>query len=306
MAVIISPLTENFGAVVSGMRLARLSDADWTSVHKAFLKYAVLIFPEQHLTPEEQSRFALRIGDIESLVPGHNVPSVPLSNITADGSLAAPGSRLFKVLHGNEGWHTDSTYMPLASKASLLSAQIVPSSGGETEWADMRAAYASLDDNQKKEIDNLSAYHSLYYSQAMAGFSHETGDGYGYHDKGMPLRPLVKVHPETGQKALYTGRHAFGIPGMEDNVSKALLTELIEHACQPPRLYKHNWQPGDIAMWDNRCLLHRARPYDTKESRVMLATRIAGDPNTELAPTFADNLASGFQPTSVNNQGRRG
>ena len=190
--------------------------------------------------------------------------------------------------------------MPIASKAALLSAQKVPSDGGETEWADMRAAYDALDTLTKAKIENLSAYHSLFYSQAEMGYEHQIGDGYGYHDKGSPLRTLVKTHPETGRKALYTGRHAHAIPGMHAEDSKNLLEKLLQSACQAPRVYRHKWHAGDIAMWDNRCLLHRARPYDMTKARVMRATRIIGDPATEQAATFVDNFAPEISPITSN------
>ena len=188
----------------------------------------------------------------------------------------------------------DSTYMPLAAKAGVLSAKIVPPSGGETELADMRAAYDSLDENTKIEIEHLSAYHSLYQSQAKNGYIVKTGTGYGYHTQGAPLRPLVKKHPVTGRNALCIGRHAYKIPGMTDEDALALLEELLENACQAPRIYKHQWCPGDLIIWDNRCVLHRACPYDVSQPRVLQASRISGDPKTEFANTGADDLASGF------------
>ena len=192
----------------------------------------------------------------------------------------------------------DSTYMPLAAKAGVLSAKTVPPTGGETELADMRAAYDALDENTKIEIEQLSAYHSLYQSQAKNGYIVKTGTGYGYHTQGAPLRPLVKKHPVTGRNALCIGRHAYKIPGMEDEDAYALLEKLLENACQTPRIYKHQWAPGDLMIWDNRCVLHRACPYDVYQPRVLQASRISGDPKTEFANTGADDLASGFDGVS--------
>ena len=147
---------------------------------------------------------------------------------------------------GNEGWHTDSSYMRLSAKASVLSAHVVPSHGGETEWADMRAAYDALDDAMRARIAGLSAYHSLRYSQARIGHVAAVGSSYGFHDEQPPLRPLVKVHPETGRAALYIGRHAYGIPGLDPDESEALLDDLVAFACQAPRVYTHSWTPGDV------------------------------------------------------------
>ena len=140
----------------------------------------------------------------------------------------------------------------------------------------------------------------LYASQAKMGFVVETGAGYGYHDKGAPLRPLVKVHPVSGRKTLCIGRHAYRIPGMDDGEAEALLDDLLDNACQPPRVYRHEWTVGDLLVWDNRCVLHRARPYNVAEPRVLQATRIAGDPASELAETRPDERASAFNPVSHN------
>jgi alpha-ketoglutarate-dependent taurine dioxygenase len=188
-----------------------------------------------------------------------------------------------QVMRGNEGWHTDSSYMSLAAKASVLSAHTVPTRGGETEWADMRAAYAALDEATRARIEKLSAYHSLKHSQALIGHDDPDKNFYGFHDGDPPLRPLVKVHPVTGVPALYIGRHAYGIPGLEAAKSERLLDDLLAHACRPPRIYTHRWQPGDIVIWDNRCVLHRARPYAHSEVRTRRHTRIAGDPASEFA-----------------------
>jgi alpha-ketoglutarate-dependent taurine dioxygenase len=174
--------------------------------------------------------------------------------------------------------------MPLAAKASVFSAHVVPPLGGQTEWADMRAAYDELDDETTEKIADLAAYHSLYFSQAKIGHEVAAGSGYGFHREDTPLRPLVKVHPATGRKSLFIGRHAYGIPGLEEAESEKLLADLLTFACQPPRTHMHDWVAGDIVVWDNRCVLHRARPYDHDgAARVMRHTRIAGDPSTEMA-----------------------
>ena len=190
--------------------------------------------------------------------------------------------------------------MPLAAKASVLSAQVVPAADGETEWADMRAAYDALDEATRRRIAGLSAHHSLYHSQAQIGHVVQTGAGYGFHTKGAPLRPLVKIHPVTGRPALFIGRHAHAIPGLDEAESEKLLSDLVDFACRPPRTYAHRWQPGDVVIWDNRCVLHRARPYDYRQPRVMRHTRVAGDPATELAPTDRDVRAVAYEPSASN------
>src|SRR5262249_42064483 len=227
--------------VITELALARMDDATWKTVERTFHDYAVLVFPGQHLTEDEQVAFANRFGDIELLASDPAQKAVALSNQKPDGSAFGADEYRFKSLRGNEGWHTDSSYMPLAAKASVLSAQVVPSTAGETEWADMRAAYDALDEATRRRIAGLSAYHSLYHSQAKIGHVVETGAGYGFHAKGAPLRPLVKVHPVTGRPALFIGRHAYAIPGLTEIESEKLLSDLLDLACRPPRTYAHRW-----------------------------------------------------------------
>ena len=268
----IEPLDATLGAVVTEVRLAELTDAAWEEIEAAFHEHAVLVFPEQHLTTEEQVAFARRFGEIEELFPGYD--AVPISTVDRDGTVMAPDHPVMQVVRGNQGWHTDSTYMPVSAKASVLSAQVVPADGGETEWADMRAAYDDLDDATRERVGVLSAHHSIAYSQAKAGF--DTGFGYGM-EVPPQLRPLVKVHPATGRPALFIGRHAHAIPGLPAEESDALLDDLLACACQPPRVHRHRWRPGDVVVWDNRCVLHRARPWDLTEPRSMVHTRIKGE-----------------------------
>ena len=300
MTPTISPLDATLGATVTGIDLADLDGAAWKAVEDAFHQHALLVFPGQRLSDDEQAAFASRFGEIELLTEDPQAKAVPISNRKPDGSVLGPDERRYMQLRGNEGWHTDSSYMPLAAKASVLCARVVPSAGGETEWADMRAAYDALDEDTRARVEALSAHHSIYYSQRKIGHVVPTGAGYGYHTKGAPLRPLVKVHPVTGRKALFIGRHAYGIPGLEESESEKLLADLVDFACRTPRVYTHRWQRDDVIIWDNRCVLHRARPYDYSEARVMRHTRIAGDPATELAATGGDMLASDFVPSASN------
>jgi alpha-ketoglutarate-dependent taurine dioxygenase len=277
----ITPTAATIGATITGVDLAALDEAEWQTIRRAFLDYAVLFFPRQHLDSAAQLAFARRFGEIEVLVEG--MTTIPISNKGADGKFLEVDSDRMKLLRGNEGWHTDSSYMPLAAKASVLSAQVIPREGGETEWADARAAYDALDEATKARIAHLNAYHSYFYSQAKMGHRVEVGAGYGFFDGEPPLRPLVKVHPETGRPALFIGRHASRIPGTDDAEAERLLDSLMAFTCQPPRTYTHHWQAGDVAVWDNRCVLHRARPYDYGKERVLMHTRIKGDPATESA-----------------------
>jgi alpha-ketoglutarate-dependent taurine dioxygenase len=300
MAITLKPVSPTFGAVITGVDLAVLDDATWAEIHAAFLTYGVLVFPGQHLDSDAQGRFARRFGKVEQMSPRGETPTFAIANIKPDGSLAQPSDYQYQILKGNEGWHTDSTYMPLASKAAMLSALVLPPAGGETEFADMRAAWDALSPDMQRKLEGLQAYHSLYYSQSRQGFIHDTDHLYGLHDKGAPLRPVVKVHPETGRKSIYTGRHAHDIVGMTPAESEKFLDELLSWACQPPRTYKHHWTIGDLVVWDNRCLMHRACPYDPKYPRHLRGSRISGEPESELAATFADPRAAAFNPADHN------
>ena len=300
MTITVMPIDATLGAIVNEVDLSKLTDEEWAQIHTAFLQYGVLVFPGQNLDEEAQSAFALRFGNVEQLSPQQKGATIEFTNRKEDGSLAAPDEERYKLMKGNEGWHTDSTYMPLASKAAMLYALVVPPEGGETEFADMRASWDALDVETQAKLETLSAYHSLYYSQAQAGFTHKTDHLYGFHDKGAPLRPVIKTHPETGRKSIYTGRHAHDIPGMSQEESTALLDNLMKNACQPPRVYTHSWIVGDLVVWDNRCLMHRARPFAMRFPRVLRASRISGEPNTELAPTIADPRADSYHSTTSN------
>ena len=275
----VEPIDASFGAVVSGLKLATLDEATFRELYDCWLEYALLIFPDQHLSNEEQVAFAKRFGELES--------EGPISNLNQDGSVRVEDDSdpFIQLLKGNMGWHHDSTYMDVQAKGAVFTAHAVPSERGETGWADMRAAYEALDPALRERVAELSAYHSLTQSQCAAGFDPTKSDliGYDFKNEVPKLRPLVKVHPETGRPNLVIGRHAYGIPGLESAESERLLRELADFACQPPRIYHHPWTAGDAVLWDNRRLMHQARPWDMREPRVMYHARIAGDPKSEFA-----------------------
>lgn len=273
---------KTFGAVVTNVRLPELTDDEFKVIHAAFLKYGFLVFPGQFLTEQQNIDFGKRFGELE-------FGALPMANQekNEDGSFGDVidfNTQRMRTNVGNETWHTDSTYMPISSKCAMLSAVTVPQEGGETQLADTRAAYAALDEETRAKIANLSAYHSTQFSQAR-----DIGDfppqepGTIYHGEAY-LRPLVKVHPETGVPNLFVGRHAFGIPGLSREESRALLDQLLQFiVSDPARVYTHHWSPGDTLFWDNRALLHRACPYDYSQPRTLIGTRVAGDPAFELA-----------------------
>lgn len=279
----ISPLNASFGAAVTSVKLTDIDDESFRQLYDAWLQYSLLVFPAQHFDNEQQIAFAKRFGALEPKLELYE-----FSNIKEDGSLRTGNEDdMIKVLKGNMSWHQDSTYMPVQAKGAVFRADVVPSSGGETGWTDMTAAYDALDDAMRVRVEALSARHSLVHSQRKVGFTHKEEDseymGYGMDQAGAPLRPLVKIHPETGRKSLAVGRHAYGVPGLSETESRALLDELVEFACRDPRMYHHIWEPGDAVIWDNRCLMHQACPWDMSEPRVTFHTRLAGDPVHEFA-----------------------
>ncbi len=279
-----------FGAVVTDVKLPSLSEEEFKEIHAAFLKYGFLVFPGQHLTDEENVAFGERFGKLE-----FGALAIANQEKHEDGTYGKVldlRTRRMRTNVGNEAWHTDSTYWPISSKCAMLSAVAVPTEGGETELADTRDAYAALDQAMKDRIEGLSAYHSTQYSQANdVGDFPAQKEGTIYHGEAY-LRPLVKTHSETGVKNLFIGRHAFGIPGLDRQESRALLKELMDFVVSDERrVYTHEWQVGDTLLWDNRALLHRARPYDYSQPRVVTATRIAGDPEAELSYHPEDSRA---------------
>ena len=279
MTMQVRPLNATFGAEIENLDLNDLSDDEFSALYEAWLEYSFLLFRGQNLTTDQQIEFAKRFGKLE-------FDLFELSNVKEDGSLReGDDDDMVKILKGNMGWHHDSTYMPVQAKGAVFSAHVVPSSGGETGWADMSAAYDALDDSLKDRIAGLSAHHSLVYSQQKVGFKQKEKDseymGYGFDQSDAKLRPLVKTHSETGRKTLTIGRHAHAIPGLDEAESEKLLDELVDFACQRPRIYQHKWSPGDVVVWDNRNLMHQACPWDMREKRVMFHTRIAGDPEHE-------------------------
>jgi len=277
----VEPLPATFGARITDIEIAQLDSAGFDALYKAWLEYGLLVFPGQHLSKEEQVAFARRFGELE-------IEIVPISNVDSNGAIKPHDDDSVKILKGNMGWHFDSTYMPVQAMGAVFSAHVVPKKDGQTGWADMRAGYDALDDTTKAKIENLSAYHSLYYSQAKLGFAANKRDdfsSYGFDDQDPPLRPLVKIHPKTGRRVLLLGRHAHAIPGMSAAESEDFIRELSEFTCQAPRVYHHDWTPGDVVLWDNRCLMHQARPWDLNEPRVMFHSRIAGEQSSEFAPS---------------------
>ena len=281
----VEPLNKSFGAKVYDLRIPELGTEQLDAIYSLWLKYALLIFPEQNLNNDQQIKFAKNFGALEFDLS-------PISNVRGDGSIRdANDDDIVKSLRGNMEWHHDSTYMPIQAKGAVFTAHTVPSKGGETGWADMRAAYDNLSENMKNKIEDLSAFHSYEWSQKER-FGHKDPkvsefNSYGFDIDPKPLRPLVKTHSETGRKCLTIGRHINKIPGMSDLEAQNLAKELEQHACSNDNwVYHHSWTEGDAVIWDNRCLMHQACMWDLNEARVMYHSRIEGDPIAEAAANY--------------------
>lgn len=275
----IEPGPGTLGAVVSGVRLAALEANEWRAIEAAFHEHAVLVFPGANLTEAEHLAFSRRFGRLERTLSQRTPrPEISLlSNVDRAGAVARPDDKLGLFLKGNRAWHTDSSFKVVGAKASLLRAVEVPSEGGDTEWADMRAAWEALDAATQQRLEGLAAVHSYAWSQGRQ-VGGETILTQTEWDALPPVEhPVVGVHPATGRKSLYVGRHASHVVGMAEDAGRALLRRLTAEACQPPRLFRHRWGAGDLVLWDNRCVLHRGHPWPFEQRRVMERTTVAGD-----------------------------
>jgi len=268
MSITISPVTPNFAAEVGDVNLARLAEADLAEIKEAFWKYAVLVFPEQHLTEDQHLAFARHFGPVETdrvldqKVTPHRLDQsfADISNLTPDGKIWAEDSRQRMYKAGNKLWHTDSSFKRLPGLASLLYSRTVAPVGGHTEFADQRAAYDALPAEIKAKLKGLVAEHSIATSRRKSGFTEFN------EDEGRRLPPvpqaLTRTIPQSGRKSLYVASHAGRIFGMPDAEGRALIDELIAHTTQRQFVYTHRWRPNDLVMWDNRCTMHRGTDYD--------------------------------------------
>ncbi len=277
MGLEITPTDATLAATVCGVNLAQLDDTTFEVIEDAWHEHGVLIFPEQHLDNEAHLAFTRRFGALEQSIRRTRTTGISnLSNVQADGSVAPPSSLQARFLVGNTYWHSDSSYKRVGAKASILAAHVVPTEGGETEWADMRAAYDALDDDRKAWLDDKIAVHDYAFSHApYGGLEILNKDELSHLD---PVEhPVVRIHPATGRKILFVGRHASHILGEDLEESRKLLADLTEQGAQPPRIYKHTWVAGDIVIWDNRCVLHRGHHWPEDQPRTMVRTTVAGD-----------------------------
>jgi len=278
MAITVSPVHPHIGAEVAGLDLSRpIDDSTVRELWHAIDRHAVLVFHDQRVTDEQLRIFAGRFGDLEigrsAAAGGRRRLKFPeigdISNLDEDSRVRARDDRRRLDSLGNRLWHTDASYMPVPVVLGMLFAVTVPPpspfGGGETEFADMRAAYDALTEAQKAAVDELIVEHDVFWSRGQIGF---TEFAPGEREKYPPSRQrLVRRHPGSGRKTLYLSAHASHIVGMPVPEGRLLLNDLTEHAIQRQFVYSHKWRAGDLVIWDNRDTMHRGRPHDEMQPR---------------------------------------
>jgi alpha-ketoglutarate-dependent 2,4-dichlorophenoxyacetate dioxygenase len=283
MTLDIRPLHPLFAAEAGGVDLRQApSEALVAAIDRAMNQYAVLVFRGQKLTQDEQIAFSSAFGTLDiglaklSKTKGRlDYPElIDISNVARDGSIAPSGDKRIAGALANQLWHSDSSFQAVPGKYSMLSAVTLPGASvlgaGETEYADMRAAYDALDDAMKARLEGLVAEHFALYSRIWLGDEDWTDE----QKRGMPpVRwKIVRTHPGSGRKSLFLGSHANRILGWPVPEGRMFLLDLLEHATQRQFVYAHPWRPGDLVIWDNRCTLHRGRPYDMTRRRELRRT----------------------------------
>ena len=269
MAITVCPVTPNFAAEIGDVDLsAPLAPSDVADIKAAFAAYAVLIFPDQHLSQDQHLDFARHFGPLETTIALHRKDAqlrvrkefADVSNLDPENKVWGKDSRQRMFQLGNRLWHTDSSFKRLPALASLLYARSIPPVGGHTEFADERAAYDALPEATKRRLDALVVEHSIFTSRAKLGFSDFSDE----ERAGLPPVPqvLVRTLPDSGRKSLYLASHAGRIFGMPEADGRALIDELVAHATQRQFIYTHRWRVHDLVIWDNRCTMHRGADFD--------------------------------------------
>ena len=269
MSITVNAITPSFAAEVYDLDLTQaVSEKDFEDIRQAFWTYAVLVFPDQVLTQDQQLAFSARFGPIETertLDPKATSSRfsgafADISNLNSEGRIWGETSRQRMYKLGNRLWHTDSSFKRLPSLTSLLYATTVVPIGGHTEFADQRAAYDAQPQAKKKQLEGLIAEHWIRHSRLRTGFSEFNED----EQKRLPPVPqlLVRTIPQNQRKSLYVASHAGRIYGMPDAEGRALIDELIAHTTQRQFVYTHRWRASELVMWDNRCTMHRGTDFD--------------------------------------------
>ena len=304
MTLTIRPLTPVFAAEVSGVACRHpLSEAEVAEIRRAMDEHAVLVFRDQRLSDEEQLRFSLQFGELERKLGSNAIQGTApcpihfrtaqeartlgpgladFSNVDRAGAPLSRQSRAYLFKLADRLWHSDSSFRAVPASWSILTGHAIPSWGGNTEFADMRAAHDAMDPRWLAEIADLVCHHSQMYSRGKIGFdelSEEERIAFA------PVRHrLVRVHPSSGRASLFLSSHAGAIEGMSIPEARLLLAELAEFATQARFVYSHPWRLHDLVMWDNQSTMHRGTRFDPTEPRDIRQTRLAG-PGPTIAPT---------------------
>ena len=276
MSITVTPTHPEFVAEISGVDVAKpLSPNDRQTIEDAINRYAVVVFRGQTLDDDRQVAFAGNFGPIESSALKlrhrdikHRIASsqvADISNLDGDGNVMKPDARRRLDGLANRLWHTDASFRAVPGGLSMLYAHVIPDEGGDTEFADMRAAYDALPEAKKKELEGLVAEHSIWRSREQLGVVQYTDE----ERASLPPVPqrVVRTHPGSHRKTLYLAAHASHIIGLPVADGRLIILDLIEHATQPRFVHAHRWAKGDLVIWDNRCTMHRARPFDTTKVR---------------------------------------
>jgi len=295
MALHLSPLHPLFAAEVRGIDLRQTPDAaGCAEIHRAMDRYAVLVFRDQRLDDDQQMGFGAALGPLEQTrgvvdahkhrLKHHNMADI--SNIDVDGNLLAADDRRRMFNLGNQLWHSDSSFKATPALYSMLHARLIPPEGGETEFADMRAAWDALPQRLKDEVKDLVTEHSLLFSRGKLGFADYTDQE--RQDFAPVQQRLVRWHPGSGRHSIYLSSHIGTVLGWPTPEAMAMIRWLEEFATQRPFVYTHHWRQHDLVIWDNRSTMHRARPYADKTfARDMRRVTL-----TDVAPTLAQRMAA--------------
>jgi alpha-ketoglutarate-dependent 2,4-dichlorophenoxyacetate dioxygenase len=285
MPLTVTPLTPVFGAEVSGVDIATpLDDATFGTIRDAFDAHLVLVFRNQDMTDAAQVAFSERFGPLERTAgvnPAAGTPFARQSNLDIKtGAVIPPDDRRMFYQKANMLWHSDSTFKAVTSLCSILSARVVPEEGGATEFASTRAAYESLSDARKAEIEDLIVEHDFSYSRSLVGFTFTAEE----EAKFPPVRHrLVRVNRHTGRRSVMIGAHAKCIVGWPEDKSRALLDDLQARASRPENTHRHDWKLGDVIVWSNQAAVHRATPFDSvRYQRFMQRTTISFGTREEM------------------------
>jgi alpha-ketoglutarate-dependent taurine dioxygenase len=275
----VKPLSPGFGCEIIGLSLEEAAKPEiFAHVHEAFLDYQLILFRDVDLPPAVQVAFAANFGEPQVHVMNqyHGYEDFPeifvLNNLDSDGN---PSGK-----HPDKGtlhWHTDGSWRDQTGLATMMYSEIVPSDGGQTHFLDTYGAYDALDAGWKQRIDGMKAVHNLDFSRSRRHGEDPMTEAQKVQVPPVP-HPIARTHPETGRKCLFLGDHAQSIEGMDYDAGRALVEEINANMVHEELIYRHTWQPREVIVWDNRCMLHQATTYDTaREPRVMRRCTVLGD-----------------------------